>query len=220
MGINYTEQSRLFKDFRAIPYSDHYYLIRYYEQYHQDIDHLPFDEGMIMSFYYTNALFETGEYYTHIACANKLLEESIINDVRFIDGEDVYLTLLHQKTCAHLRLGEIDKATDLAKQLLNIAPNNYSHTDLLRQCYLVRRPDWIRPTLTISAIATLMGAITTIIFACLHFYTIPNALIMPYSLLLTAAAGLIATAIGYINHVERPLRKAVYAAREKKKEVV
>ncbi len=216
MSIKYTEQSRIFRDFRSIPYSDYYYLIRFYEQNHRDINHLPFDEGMIMSFYYTNALFETGEHNAHILCANQLLEESIINNIRYIDGQEVYQTMLYQKTCSHLHLGQNERAIDLAKQLVGIAPNTYQNIDLLRQCLLHVRPRWIKPTLLISAVAMIICSLAMIVYASLHLYTIPNAMLLPYSLMLLTAAGLGTTAWGYYKYIAAPLRQIVIRAKYKK----
>lgn len=212
MSIKYSEQSRIFRDFRSIPYSDYYYLIRFYEQYYQDIDHLPFDEGLIMSYYYANALFETQEYDTHIETANYILEQSIINNVRYIDGEDVYMTVLYKKTYAHLKLGEIETAQNLATQLVRLDHNHYFYPILLRQCFLEKRPSWIRPTLTMSAVSTVMGAIVTIIFSSFYMVLPAQAVIVPYSLLLVAMVGLFSTAVGYYKYVIAPVRQILKQA--------
>ena len=212
MSIKYSEQSRIFRDFRSIPYSDYYYLIRFYEQYYQDIDHLPFDEGLIMSYYYANALFETQEYDLHIETSNYILEQSIINNVRYIDGEDVYMTVLYKKTFAHLKIGEIETAQNLATQLVRLDHDNYAYTILLRQCFLTKRPTWIRPTLTTSAVSTILGAIITIVFSFFYLSLHEKAVLIPYGLLLIAGIGLFATAVGYYTYVAAPVRKIVKQA--------
>ncbi|MBL4651149.1 MAG: hypothetical protein JKY03_15575 [Aureispira sp.] len=212
MSIKYSEQSRIFRDFRSIPYSDYYYLIRFYEQYDQDLDHLPFDESLIMSYYYANALFETQEYDIHIETSNYILEQSIINNVRYIDGEDVYMTVLHKKTYAHLKLGEIETAQKLATQLVRLDQNQYSYPILLRQCFLAKRPSWIRPALTTSAVSTILGAIITIIFSFFYLSLPAKAVLIPYGLLLFAAIGLFATTIGYYKYVIAPVRQILKQA--------
>lgn len=206
MSIKYSEQSRIFRDFRSIPYSDYYYLIRFYEQNNKDISFLPLEEGMIMSYYYANALFETQEYELHIQIANDLLEQSIIHNVCYIDGEDVYMTVLYKKAHAHLKLEQLDTAQRLATQLLRLEPQQFHYQALLRQCFLVRRPYWLRPTLTISAVATLMGAFATIVLFSFRgsVEMSDRLLLMPYSLLGFATLGLLATAIGYYKYVMAP----------------
>jgi hypothetical protein len=212
MSIKYSEQSRIFRDFRSIPYSDYYYLIRFYEQYDQDIDFLPFDEGLIMSYYYANALFETYEYDTHIKTATYILEQSIMHNIRYIDGEDLYMTMLYKKTFAHLKLGEVDKAKKFAIQLVRLEPKNHIYRALLVEYFLEVRPDWIKPTLTISALSTLFGAITTIVFSFFYLYLPQEAIIMPYSLLSLATGGLIATSVGYYRNIIAPSRKILLQA--------
>ncbi|WMX14753.1 MULTISPECIES: hypothetical protein [unclassified Aureispira] len=212
MSIKYSEQSRIFRDFRSIPYSDYYYLIRFYEQYDQDISDLPFDEGLIMSYYYANALFETQEYDTHIAMSNYILEQSIIHNVRYIDGEDVYMTVLHKKTYSHLKLEETETAQNLATQLVRLDPSHYLYHILLRQCFSAKRPTWIRPLLTMSAVSTIMGAIVTIIFSSFYLSLPAQAILIPYSLLLVAMIGLTATAWGYYKYIMAPVRKILKQA--------
>lgn len=213
MGIKYSEQSRIFRDFRSIPYSDYYYLIRFYEQYHKDISKLPFDEALIMSYYYANALFETQEYDTLIQVSNHVLEEVIVHNVRYIDGEDVYMNILYKKTIAHLNLGDVETATKFATQLVRMDNDNISYKALLCQCFINIRPSWIRPTLTVSTIATLMCAISTVIYASLYTCLPPQAILMPYSLLFLAAIGLVATGWGHYRHVMRPTRAILAKAK-------
>ncbi len=217
MSLNYTKQSKIFQNFRAIPYSDYYYLIRYYEQHHKEIDCLPIEEDMIMSFYYINALFLTEDYQNLISYANQLLENSILYNIDFIDGTDIYTTVLYQKTYAHLQLNDTAKATNLAKQLVGIDYRQSQHIQLLRQCYIVLRPTWIHPTLITSAFATLMAAIAIIFMAAFHNYTTENAMIIPYSLLAFAGIGLIATAVGYYYAIEYPLKKVLKRTKSKNK---
>lgn len=218
MSIKYSEQSRIFRDFRSIPYSDFYYLIRFYEQNTEDIHYLPLNEGLIMAYYYANALFETQEYQLYLPIANDILEQSIIHNIRYIDGEDVYMTVLYQKTSAHLRLGETDTALRLATQLLRLEPQRFEYHALVRQCFLVTRPHWLRPTLTMSAVATLMGAFTTLVFSSLRSHIeVPEAAIaMPFSLLLLATVGLLVTALGYYRHIVAPSRAILLEAKANK----
>ena len=217
MSIKYSEQSRIFRDFRSIPYSDYYYLIRFYEQYDQDLDHLPFDESLIMSYYYANALFETQEYDLHIETSNYILEQSIIHNVRYIDGEDVYMTVLHKKTYAHLQLGEIEMAQNLATQLVRLDENQHAYTILLQECFLAKRPSWVRPVLTASAVSTILGGIITIIFSFFYLSLPAKAVLVPYSLLFVAAIGLFLTAIAYYKYILAPVRQILKQAQIDKK---
>lgn len=217
MSIKYTKQSRIFKDFRSIAYSDYYYLIRYYEQHHKEIKYLPLEEAMVMSFYYTNALFKTEEYNILIPYANELLENTIINNINYIDGIDIYTTVLFQKTFAHLQLGATDKAINLAKQLIGIDWRKHHHISLLSNCYLMIRPKWVYFTLIASSFATIIAAVVIIIFTALHSYIPDSTMLVPYSLLLLAGLGLVASAMGHYLYVEFPIKKVVKMAKSKKR---
>ncbi|MDC0230557.1 hypothetical protein OAK19_01190 [Aureispira] len=217
MSIQYSEESRIFRDFRCIPYSDYYYLIRFYEQYNTDIDHLPFDEGLIMSYYYANALFETFEYQSLIKIANYILEQSIINNIRYIDGEDVYMTILYKKTYAHMKLGEHDVAKSLARQLVRMSESNGFCLNLLSQCYREVRPSWVKPILIISATASLVAAISTILFSLLQQFYTPHMVLVSYALFALAAVGLSAAIFVHYKYVVAPIRKILLKAKADRK---
>lgn len=219
MSTKFSEQSRIFRDFRSIPYSDYYYLIRFYEQNTEDIHYLPLDEGLIMMYYYANALFETQEHALFIPIANEILEQSIIHNIRYIDGEDVYMMVLYKKACAHLRLEENNTALNISTQLLRLDPQRFEYQALVRQCFLITRPYWLRPTLTISAIATLMGAFTTVIlFSFPQHLVLPDrAMMVPFSIFLMATLGLLITAFGYYRHIAAPSGALIRKAKADKK---
>ncbi|MCH2021645.1 MAG: hypothetical protein MK207_04120 [Saprospiraceae bacterium] len=217
MSIQYSQESRIFRDFRCIPYSDYYYLIRFYEQYNTDIDHLPFDQGLIMSYYYANALFETYEYESHIKIANYILEQSIINNIRYIDGDDVYVTTLYKKTYAHMKLGEYDVAKDLAKQLVRITDNNIHCSNLLAQCYREVRPSWVKPVLITSATASLFAAISIILFSFFQEFFAPQLFHVSYALFSLAVIGLSASIFVHYKYVVAPTRKILSQARADRK---
>lgn len=218
MSTKFSEQSRIFRDFRSIPYSDYYYLIRFYEQNTEDIHYLPLNEGLIMTYYYANALFETQEHALFIPVANDILEQSIIHNIRYIDGEDVYMMVLYKKACAHLRLEENDTALNLSTQLLRLDPQRFEYQALVRQCFLVTRPNWLRPTLTISAIATLMGAFITVILSSFpqHLAIPDRTMLVPFGILLMATVGLLTTAFGYYRYIVAPSRELIREAKANK----
>ena len=165
-----------------------------------------------MSYYYANALFETQEYDAHIETSNYILEQSIINNVRYIDGEDVYMTVLHKKTYAHLKLEETETAQKLATQLVRLDLKHQFYPILLRQCFLAKRPTWISRVLKASAITTVIGAIITIVFSSFYMSLPSQAIVVPYTLLLIAMIGLFATAVGYYRHVTAPVRQILKQA--------
>lgn len=172
-----------------------------------------------MMYYYANALFETQEHALFIPIANEILEQSIIHNIRYIDGEDVYMMVLYKKACAHLRLEENNTALNISTQLLRLDPQRFEYQALVRQCFLITRPYWLRPTLTISAIATLMGAFTTVIlFSFPQHLVLPDrAMMVPFSIFLMATLGLLITAFGYYRHIAAPSGALIRKAKADKK---
>lgn len=158
MGIGFTYQSELFKNFRDIHNNDVYALIRFFERHEQEMNILNVEERFIVLCYYTNALFAAENYRKHLEYAKLLLERSIIEDIQFVDGFDVYLHTLQQKTCSHLALKEFDEAVNIAKQLLRLAPKDKKAKLLLRKVLLSRRPTWV---LKAFAIAVAAGGLWT-----------------------------------------------------------
>ena len=142
----------------------------------------------------------------------------MINNVRYIDGEDVYITILYQKACAHLKLGERESAKRFAIQLVRMDADNPIYSELLRLCFIVERPAWIRITLMTSTCATLMAALSTVILSIFHNFP-HEAVVMPYSLLSFATVGLSATAIGYFKYIQHPLNKVLQEAKADSEQV-
>ncbi|MCP4441329.1 MAG: hypothetical protein GY810_20680 [Aureispira sp.] len=227
MGIKYTEQSRIFKSFRAIPYSDFYNLIRFYERYEDGIADLPLDEYLVIAYYCSNALFETGEYEEYISWANKILEYSIIHNVQYIDGEDIYLCTLRQKTFAHFKLNQIEKATKLAHQLIKITPASKKHSRLLRKCLRKQRPRWIDNFLVAGVGLIFIGALISIARILLIEAFYPNLLsfisVLEGLFWSIGIAGFVASAFGryyYVGKHVKAVTKEAHLELEKSEEVV
>lgn len=227
MGIKYTEQSRIFKSFRAIPYSDFYNLIRFYERYEDDLAELPLDEYLTIVYYYSNALFETGEYKEYIAWANKLLEYSIIHNVQYIDGEDIYLSTLRQKTFAHFKLNEIELATKLAQQLIKITPTSKNYSRLLRKCLRKQRPKWIDNFLVLGIglvfIASLISIARILFVEAFYPNLLPIVSVVEGLFWIVGIAGFVASAVGRYYHVGKHVKsitKEAHLEQEKSEEVV
>lgn len=227
MGIKYTEQSRIFKSFRAIPYSDFYNLIRFYERYEDDVTELPLDEQLTIIYYYSNALFETGEYKEYISWANKLLEYSIIHNVQYIDGEDIYLSTLRQKTFAHFKLNEIELATKLAHQLIKITPASKKNSRLLRKCLRKQRPKWIDNFLVLGIGLIFVGSLVSIsrILLVEAFYQnlLPIVSILEVLCWIVGLASFVTSIIGRYYHVGKHVKtitKEAHLEQEKSGEAV
>ena len=220
MSIQYQQPSSLFKNFRGIPTSQHFAIIRFVEQNASDIEYLSIEERMVIQSYYVDALFEEGGMEQQfIAYARQLLEDSIALNIQFIDGQDIYLRTLYQKANAHLRLGDAAQATKIATQLLRLAPKQVAYQTLVRDCLLVVRPSWVRASWAMGLGLIILGiftSLTNMFFIELVYnnYTIQFA----QAALLMFVTGSLALALGLASHyyfVSRRVRTIQLQAQRK-----
>jgi hypothetical protein len=174
MGTKFTHLSSLFQMFRLIPLSQHFALIRFFKQHEKEIEQLPTEEHITMLAYFVDALHQEGGQDTAlIKNAEDLLQLSILHNLQFVDGEDIYLRTLYQKTIAHLRLNQLEKATKIARQLLHLAPHSRQYRQLLQECLLLNRPNWVKNCfgLGIFALAAAISfSVTNILFIESFYY--------------------------------------------------
>lgn len=143
MHTNFTLPSDLFDRFQMIHEESSYEIIRFYEQHEDLINFMGVEEYFIILCYYNNALFATEDFEKHKVCVEEVLKTSIIENIPYVDGVDVYLHALEQKVQTHLKLGEQDEAIKVAKQLLALAPKNKRYKKLLRKALMSKRPVWV-----------------------------------------------------------------------------
>lgn len=172
MSLSSTHSSKLFQDFRAIHPGNYRSLVHFYQQHEMEIDDLPMQEQFVIWCYYANALYGIGGGEEHIQLVNKILEYSIVYNIQYVDGIDIYAFMLYQKAISHLRISEWDKAVRIATQLLRIDPHQPQHFRLLRRCLLAKRPRWVKHLLATSLALLIVAAASTIgqIFVIEAFY--------------------------------------------------
>jgi hypothetical protein len=143
MGISYTYPSELFKNFMGISNSDVYSMIRYYENHEAEMVTLPVNERFISLCYYNNALFTAEDYKKHIYYSTIVLEKSILENIQFVDGYDVFLHTLERKALSHLALNAFCDAEKMARALIKIDPKSPKYKLLLKKILIRRRPGWV-----------------------------------------------------------------------------
>lgn len=218
MSIKYSKESRIFRDFRCIPYADYFYMIRFFEQYYAEFNHLTFDEEMIITYYYAVALYETESYYSFLKVADQLIEDSIVNNIQFVDGQDIYMNLLSNKACAMLQLEKVVQAQQLAEQIVRIAPHDNNYTQLLYHCTKAKRPASARNMLLFSAAAVFTDSIFIIVQTSFYTELSFAASVVHYILLLLAFVGLCFSAACHFKQVSSPTRQFVQKARQDKRQ--
>ena len=207
-----TKFTQLFQQFRLIPLSQHFALIRFFRQHEPEIEQLAAAEHLTMLAYFVDALHqEGGQELMLIAHAEELLQLSILHNLQFVDGEDIYLRSLYQKTVAHLRLNEIEKATKIAKQLLHLAPHSRQYKFLLQDCLLLNRPNWVKNcfALGVFALAAAVAfSVTNILFVESFYYSwLETSQVFEFSAYSASAFCLIAGLFGHYYFVQMQVKK-------------
>lgn len=121
-------------------YSDHYFIyhsldthgkVKYYLDKIKNNDTLDYYEKLELSIDYAFALFEIGKYEKYLYIVDEIIEQVIEEDIREVNGADVFESLLFKKAACHYNLEEYDGAIYILRQLVNINNKEYIYKNLL-----------------------------------------------------------------------------------------
>ena len=130
-----TYQSPVFTDFETLGKRNYHEIVHFCERNRDAMNQLNFDEFFIMELAYCHSLFQMDMFEKHIKTANHVIKLSILNNVQFYEGEDIYHRTLFQKAQAHKALNELPEAIHITKELLkmNTVPKEYQQ--FLKLCF-------------------------------------------------------------------------------------
>lgn len=122
--------------------------IRYYEE-HRDVLHfLSFDQRIEVDIDYNLCLFEIGKYNRFLQNIDHLIESVIIEDIRELNGKDIYCELLIKKAACLYNTDRFEESIHISKQLLKINPDEQSKMlyAKCKRCMSKEKFDWMRAT--------------------------------------------------------------------------
>lgn len=128
-------QSPVFIDFETLGKRNYHEIVRFCERNRDAMNQLNFDEFFIMELSYCDALFQMDMFDKHIYTANHVIELSILNNVQFYEGEDIYHRTLFQKAQAHKALNQLSEAIHITKELLKMNKTQKEYQQFLKLCY-------------------------------------------------------------------------------------
>jgi tetratricopeptide (TPR) repeat protein len=211
MNFKEPSSSNLYRNFRHIHQQDVYEIIRFYKKNNNALSKLSTVQRFTILCYYANALFAAEEFEDYIKTAPEILEISIIENIQFVDGKDIYLHTLEQLARAYMLQKKYDKALLIAKQLLNLSNAPKKQQQLLRKILNKQRPAWVlnaKALMVISVLILTIMEMLQIIFI-LPFYPIFYKVLVQiqyFGLITAIGTGLIAF-LGHYIYVGRELRK-------------
>ncbi|TAK34178.1 MAG: hypothetical protein EPO28_16395 [Saprospiraceae bacterium] len=163
-----TYQAKVYRDFRAIEPKEWRTIVRYFEEYQKEIRELEFEAYFEMVTAYTNALFEIGAYEKNLRMADTVIELSVMNNVRFFNGEDVFHTVLFKKAASCYHTYQLEKADYILRELLRIDPYDNDASMFLKKCIRKMHPSFVRK----MRAAAILSYLTAALFICIEFLVI------------------------------------------------
>ena len=151
-------QSKVFRDFKMLDKRNYHSIVRFCEEHRRVIDALNFDEYFILELNYVNALFETEAYKKHIKVANTVIEQSIMHNIQYWQGEDIYLKTLYQKAQSHYYLQEYKPTLHIIKELIKLKPNDKEYLRLFKRCVALDGAVFLKNMRAVGVLLFLLAA--------------------------------------------------------------
>ena len=159
MQLQSKYRSKIYRDFRAIEPVEWRKIVRFYEEYEKQIRGLEFEEFFEMMVAYTTALFEIGAYEKYLLMADAVIEASVMNNVKFFNGEDVFHQALFKKAASCFHTWQLEKADYILRELLRIDPYDEYAALSLKKCLRKMRPSLVRQSRAAGMFCFLLGAV-------------------------------------------------------------
>ncbi len=153
-----TYPNDIYSRFCSIDESSYREIINFYEQHLDQFLPLEYEDHLDIRVTYGAALFEVGRYDDFILLADDLIESVIYQNIKYLNGEDIFEKLLFKKAAAHYQLMELDQAEKILWELLKMDPTNSAATYLLKRCKIKRQPGYMKSIKAISIFLFLLAA--------------------------------------------------------------
>jgi hypothetical protein len=160
-SVKNTYHSALYREFRAIAPADQRKIIHFFEQHEEAIRGLYPEEVFEMITTYSEALYDINQFRKFLVVADEVIYRSIEQNVVFFQGKDIYKWMLYRKARALLKCLDPDPAEHILRELLRMAPKEKAYLRLLRKCFYLRKPNWVRQARAIGIFLFLLTALVT-----------------------------------------------------------
>ena len=154
-----TYHSKIYERFMEIEPNNFHEIISFYEEQASDIAKLEFNEFFELLVAYVNSLFETAAYEKHIKRVDTVIENSILRNIQFFKGEDIYRRMLFKKAASLYNLHAYEKADYILRELVKIDPFEKDPITFLKKCLRKTHSSLLRRTNAISILLFLFSAI-------------------------------------------------------------
>ncbi|MEM7102141.1 MAG: hypothetical protein AAF502_03345 [Bacteroidota bacterium] len=158
-----TYSAKILREFKNLDQDNYHAVVHFYEEHEREIAQIGIEEHFILLASYINALHEIGIYQKVLANADQMLQYSIIYNIQFHQGEDIYLKTLFQKATAQLYTHDYPSAQHSLEQLINIQPNYKPFRKLLLKSLLRQRPLVVKRMFAFGVILYLLSVVMVVV---------------------------------------------------------
>lgn len=162
-NLTTTYYSKIYKEFKALNTAEHLSIVRFYESYESDIPQLNFSEYFELLVSYSSALFEIGAYQSHVEVVDTAIQLSIVNNIKFYNGQDIYTELLFKKAASCYNLMDYDQCEHILRELVKIMPYNDTVHRFLKKCLLRKKPEYLKNARGLAILFLLVTALVILI---------------------------------------------------------
>jgi len=158
-NLSSTYTSKIYKEFKSIETNEHLSVVRFYESYETEILTLNFTEYFELLISYIDALFEIGAYQSHRRVVDTAIQMSILHNIKFYNGKDIYIELLFKKAASCYNLMEYNQAEHILRELVKITPYNEMVQRFLKKCLRRKHPEYLKNARGLSILLLLGTAL-------------------------------------------------------------
>lgn len=134
-------------------------MIRFFEEYEHTIKQLEFGEYFELLIQYVNSLFMVGNYQKHLEKVDLVIEASVMHNIKFFNGADIFHQMLFRKAASSFHMMNIDQADYILRELIKIDPSDNDSILFLKKCLRRRQVGLIGNTRGLSLLLFLLSAI-------------------------------------------------------------
>jgi len=156
---NPTQHSRVYLSFKEIEGREFREIVRYYEDHLFQIKQLEFEEYFELQVAYLNALFEIGAYNKYLELVEKSIEATILHNIKYHKGEDIFQKLLFKKAASYYNLMQFKRAEYVLCELINMNPHDEAVIILLKKTLRKNNLNLVKRTRAVSICLFLLSAL-------------------------------------------------------------
>ncbi|MEL6925914.1 MAG: hypothetical protein AAFO94_17865 [Bacteroidota bacterium] len=149
----------MYLSFKEIEGREFREIVRYYEDHLFQIKQLEFEEYFELQVAYLNALFEIGAYRKYLDLVEKSIEATILHNIKYHKGEDIFQKLLFKKAASFYHLMEYKRSEHVLRELVKMNPHDEAVILLLKKTLRKSKVNLVKRTRAVSIFLFLLTAV-------------------------------------------------------------